>query len=92
MASEHRSDSAAASHHLAATKDVILGPLHAGNNHVPNVPLPYHTHHSTGPAAYAAWQGSASPFATTGGGNPDWAAYTGAQNTPSSRPVYNPWG
>lgn len=91
LATAHRSDSAAASHHLSATKDVILGPLHAGNNHVPNVALPYNyqqqqpqSPHSTGGlAAYATWP---PVFAASGAGNQDWLAFTAA------KPVYQPWG
>lgn len=93
IASAHRSDSAAAQHHLSATKDVILGPLHAGNNHVQ---LPYHAHqphqsHQNG--GYGGWPQAltlATPYggvASPSASGADWSSYEAP-----GKAGYNFWG
>lgn len=94
LASAHRSDSAAAQHHLSATKDVVLGPLHAGNNHVPQVQLgahnsghghgwPAHPHHAVPASAY--WHPYAVPT-SAGAAAPEWPTYDAVKSG------YNLWG
>lgn len=95
LASAHRSDSAAAQHHLSATKDVVLGPLHAGNNHVPNYQpgYPSHSHQQSAgphhvPAGHGYWPQPYAPFAAmpSGSGAADWPTYETVKSG------YNLWG
>lgn len=71
LAAIQRSGSAAAAHHLIATKDSIVSPLLAGNNHIPTaVPLaipsflgPQHPWHSLSFATEPKWPSHTGVFA-----------------------------
>lgn len=100
IASVHRTDSAAASHHVAATKDATIGPLHAGNNHILTVPFPYHHHNpyavtgggtssDFGSPAASPWNTLAAVQSVAGGAN-DWLNYPAA--FAPLKPSYNVWG
>lgn len=88
LAVHQRSDSAAAAHHVAATKDATLGPLNAGHNHIQNVPLPFYgnqRYQQTTP-----WNTfSSSPLDVAGN---EWPAFSGSYVPSVKSGGYNVWG
>ena len=94
LAVNQRTDTAAAAHHVAATKDAILGPLHAGNNHVPNIPLALHQHDNqqlSPTAPLLPWNAYTAPLAIAVGNNNDWPSFPQSY-APQVKSPYNVWG
>lgn len=76
---------------MAATKDAILGPLHAGNNHIQNIALQpqHHPYAAAISVPSSAWTNFATPLGAPSAVANEWPTPYGG---PQAKPSFNIWG